>query len=78
MPEGIIGGTQKMQEVLRSIFIDQETEPYTVQIHDNILILANSYEEACAKLERFLERALEYGISLKMEKTKMGFTNVNT
>ena len=77
MPEGIIGGTQKMQEVLRTIFIDQETEPYTIQIHDNILILANDYDEACLKLERFLQRAFDYGVSLKMEKTKMGFNTVN-
>ena len=76
MPEGIIGGTQKMQQVLRDIFIDQETEPYTIQIHDNILILANDYDEACVKLEKFLDRALEYGVSLKMEKTKMGFNQV--
>ena len=77
MPEGIIGGTQKMQEILRAIFIDQQTEPFTIQIHDNILILANNYEEAYSRLEKFLERAVEYGVSLKMEKTRMGFPSVH-
>jgi hypothetical protein len=55
MPEDISAATQKLQQAVREIFINDETESYMIQLHDNILILSNSYEESVEKMEKFLK-----------------------
>ena len=76
MPEGISAATQKLQQAVREIFINEETESYMIQLHDNILILSNSYEESVEKMEKFLKVAAKHRVSLKMEKSRLGYTEV--
>ena len=76
LPEGVSAGTQKLQKTVRSIFVNDNNEHYTIQLHDNILILCNDMDDAYNKLLDFLNLANQYKVSLKMEKSQFGLREV--
>ena len=45
-------------------------------IFDNVLLLANDPEDACWKLQTFLERCEKHNVFLKMSKSWFGFSSV--
>ena len=47
-----------------------------IVLYDNILILANTFDEAYDKLVLILQKALEFNIILKMAKTWLGYRMV--
>ena len=46
-------------------------------IFDNLLILATDARDAYTKLDKFLDRCIEWGLCMKMAKTWVGFEEVN-
>ena len=77
LPEGTCNGTALFSEVVLEIFdsIDEDDdEKWMFVLHDNFLIGAHTHEDAYAKLEKFLARAREKNVYLKMEKTHLGQT----
>jgi len=49
---------------------------WAITIFDNVLLLAHDEEDACNKLQRFLERCASRNVILKMQKTWLGFSSV--
>ena len=74
MPEGISPATGHLQEVVDVIFGD--FADWTIAIFDNLLVLAHDYQDAFSKLEKVLDKCLEYNLYLKFSKTWLGFTEV--
>jgi len=60
--------------VMTEIFSDY-TE-WMIVIFDNMLILANDYNDAYTKLELVLIRCKEYNVVLKLSKSKFGYSSV--
>lgn len=74
MPEGVAPASFILQEVISNIFSD--FEEWTIAIFDNLLILAHDYNDAYEKLEKILDRCIEYNLYLKFAKTWLGFEKV--
>ena len=74
LPEGVGPASGLLQHIVREVFAD--FEEWTIVIFDNFLVLADSYADAHAKLERVLRRCHEKGIVLKMKKSWIGMTKV--
>ena len=74
VPEGIGPASFLLQEIVMNIFGDLE---WAIVIFDNILILADDYQDAYVKLEKFLDRCIEYNIVLKFAKSWLGLKEVN-
>ena len=51
-------------------------EAWSIVIFDNVLLLANSVEDACDKLRVFLQRCEKHNVFLKMPKSWFGFSSV--
>lgn len=71
MPEGVSPASAILQEIVAKLFYD--FLDWTIAIFDNLLVLAESYDDAYTKLERVLKRCLEYNVVLKFSKSWMGF-----
>lgn len=74
MPEGVAPASFILQEITRKIFGDYDD--WTIAVFDNLLVLADSYEDAYAKLEIIIDRCNEYNVYLKFAKTWLGFDKV--
>jgi hypothetical protein len=74
MPEGVAPASFILQEITRKIFGD--FDEWTIAVFDNLLVLADSYEDAYAKLEIIIDRCNEYNVYLKFAKTWLGFDKV--
>ena len=74
MPEGVAPATFVLQETVSKIF--EDFSDWTIAIYDNLLVLAHDYEDACAKLERIIDRCIEYNLYLKFSKSWLGFDEV--
>lgn len=74
VPEGIGPASFLLQEIVMNIFGDLE---WAIVIFDNMLILADDYQDAYTKLEIFLDRCIEYNIVLKFAKSWLGLKEVN-
>ena len=74
LPEGVSPASAILQKAVASIFAD--FEDWTITIFDNILILADDYEDAYRKLAIFLDRCIERNVVLKFAKTFIGYTSV--
>ena len=75
MPEGVCCGTAVFQKTMMEIFDplnDGSEQRWCFVLHDNFLIGADSHKDAYEKLEKLLERARQYNVYLKMEKTHLG------
>ena len=71
MPEGVSPASHVLQKAVTEIFGDFSA--WTVVIFDNILILANDFQDAYMKMERVLDRCIERNIFLKFSKSWLGF-----
>jgi len=74
MPEGVAPASFILQEITRKIFGD--FDDWTIAVFDNLLVLADSYEDAYAKLEIIIDRCNEFNVYLKFAKTWLGFDKV--
>lgn len=74
MPEGVAPASFVLQEVIGNIFRD--FDEWTIVIFDNLLVLAHDYNDAYTKLEKIIDRCIEYNLYLKFAKTWLGFEKV--
>ena len=74
MPEGISVGSGELQTMVKEIFGD--FEDWSIVMFDNILLLAEDWDDAYNKVEKFLKRCEEFNIHLKFTKTFLGFDSV--
>ena len=75
MPEGIAPATGVLQEVVRDIF--SEFSEWAIVIFDNMLILAEDFQDAFRKFEIIIDKCIERNVKLKMSKSWLGFREVN-
>ena len=74
MPEGVGPASGILQSTMSEIFAD--FEEWAIVLFDNFLLLADSYEDAYIKLEKFLDRCIERNIFLKFAKSWLGVDTV--
>ena len=74
LPEGVAPATSLLQETVKNIFGD--FAEWCIAIFDNMLILANDYQDAYNKLDMFLDRCIEKNVILKFAKSWLGFRKV--
>ena len=74
LPEGVSPASGYLQSYVMEMFKD--FSEWSIVIFDNLLLLAHTEEDACNKLERFLQRCAERNVILKMQKTWLGFASV--
>ena len=74
LPEGVSPASGMLQDVVRELFSDYEE--WTIVIFDNILLLAESYQDAYNKFEIVAKRCVERHVVLKMGKSWFGFDKV--
>jgi len=75
MPEGIAPATFVLQETVSKIF--SEFDDWSIAIFDNLLVLADTYEDAYKKLEKIIDKCIEFNLYLKFSKTWLGFERVH-
>ena len=71
MPEGVGPASAELQRVMESIFSDMSQ--FSIVLFDNILVMANDFEDARIKLEKVFKRCIERNLFLKFSKSFMGF-----
>lgn len=78
-PQFLLEGTTPASGILHQTIVDifKDFEDWTIVLFDNILILADTYEDAYAKFEKFLDRCIEKNIFLKFEKSWLGVQEVS-
>ena len=74
MPEGIGPGSAVLQETVRTLFGEYD---WAIVIFDNMLILANDYDDAFQKLNIFMDKCNEHNVVLKFAKSWFGFNKVH-
>lgn len=75
MPEGVSPASGVLQSIMHKIFSD--FDEWSIVIFDNLLLLAESYEDAYNKLNEVLKRCVEYNIVLKFSKSFLGYRKVS-
>ena len=75
MPEGIAPATGILQEVVKDIF--EDIKDWSIVIFDNMLLLANSMEDAFEKFQEFMKICMKKNLKLKMAKSWLGFKKVS-
>jgi len=75
MPEGVAPASFILQETVSKIF--EDFSEWTIAIFDNLLVLAHDYDDAYKKLERIMDRCIEYNLYLKFSKSWLGFDQVH-
>ena len=75
MPEGIAPATGVLQEVVKEIF--SEFSDWAIVIFDNMLILAEDFQDAYRKVEVIIDKCIARNVKLKMAKSWLGFREVN-
>ena len=74
LPEGVSPASGHLQYTMMQMFGD--FDDWSIVIFDNVLLLANDPEDACWKLQTFLERCEKHNVFLKMSKSWFGFSSV--
>ncbi|OXE36858.1 MAG: hypothetical protein CGW95_05120, partial [Phenylobacterium zucineum] len=74
LPEGVSPASGYLQSYVMELFKD--FSDWAITIFDNVLLLAHNEEDACTKLQRFLDRCASRNVILKMQKTWLGFSSV--
>jgi hypothetical protein len=74
LPEGVSPAQGVLMKFMKEAFSDYEE--WMVVLYDNILVCANTMDEAYNKLKLVLQRAHDLNIVLKMSKTWLGFRSV--
>lgn len=75
MPEGIGPASGILQSIVSELFSD--FADWTIAIFDNLLVLANDYQDAYNKTVLILRRCRERNLFLKFSKTWLGFDHAN-
>jgi hypothetical protein len=75
MPEGIAPASGILQRTMSDVFKD--FDDWTIVIFDNILIMANTYEELYSHLKLFFDKCKEINLNLKMKKSWIGIREAN-
>lgn len=78
-PKFLLEGTTPATGILHSTMIEmfKDFDEWSIVLFDNILLLANSYEEAFELFDRFLDRCIERNLFLKFDKSWLGVQEVN-
>ena len=74
LPEGVPPASGILQKCMDNIF--GEFQDWAIVIFDNLLVLANDYDDACNKAELVFARCKERNLVLKFSKTWLGFPEV--
>lgn len=75
MPEGIAPATFVLQETISNIF--SGFADWTIAIFDNLLVLADDFDDAYRKLELIIDKCIEFNLYLKFSKSWLGFARVH-
>ena len=75
LPEGVGPAAFVLQSAMDKIL--GEFDDWFISIFDNLLVLATDYDDAYQKVNRILDRCLEYNLFLKFSKTWLGFEEAN-
>jgi hypothetical protein len=75
LPEGVAPASIFLQEMVDAIFADFKA--WMIDLFDNLLIMANTYEELFTRLKLVIERCVERHVMLKITKCFFGVTKVN-
>ena len=71
LPEGVPPASGILQKAMSEIFADFEA--WTIVIFDNLLVLANDYDDAYEKCAKIIAKCKERNLVLKFAKTWLGF-----
>jgi hypothetical protein len=74
LPEGVAPASLILMSVVYDVFVDYME--WMIVIFDNILVLANDYNDAFQKLVKVIERCKEKNIVLKLSKSRFGVKQV--
>ena len=74
LQEGVGPATGVLQKTVVDIFRD--FSDWMIVVFDNFLLCAHDYDDAYAKLERFLDRCIERNVWCNFEKSWLGFQEV--
>ena len=74
MPEGINVAMSVLNYIMNLIF--GLFYCWMIYIHDNILVVSTDYDDAYDKLEKVLDRCIEFNLYLKFSKTWLGFKKI--
>ena len=74
LPEGVAPAQNILQHAMHEMF--HTLGDWLIVIFDNILICANSQQEAVSRFGLFLDRAAHYKVILSFDKTWIGFDEV--
>jgi putative transposase len=74
LPEGVSPASGILHSIVSDIF--SEFDEWSIVIFDNVLLLANDYDDAYKKLEIFLQKCDEFNVVLKFAKSYLGFSEV--
>ncbi len=74
MPEGVSPASGYLQSIMMDVF--SECESWTMVIFDNLLVLANTIEDAEEELFKILTICKDRGVVLKLAKSWIGFESV--
>jgi hypothetical protein len=76
MPEGVSPASMFLMAVMHEIF--EDFLDWMIGIHDNILVLCSTHEDAYDKLVKVIERCKERNRYLKIAKSNFGINKVNS
>ena len=74
LPEGVNPASMALMQVMYNMFVD--FYEWTIVIFDNILVLANDYEDCFEKMQKVLKRCADRNVKLKLSKCTFGCTKV--
>jgi hypothetical protein len=75
LPEGVGPASFILQQAVNEIYRD--FDEWMIVIFDNLLILANDYNDAHSKIEKFYDRCIDWNVFLNFSKTWLWFKEVN-
>ena len=74
IPEGVPPASGILQQTMETVFAG--FEEWMIVLFDNLLILANDYQDGYDKLAKVLQRCIDRNVILKFSKTWLGFEQV--
>lgn len=74
LPEGVSPASGILQEIVVALF--EDFSDWTIAIFDNLLVLADNYQDAYEKLCKILNRCIERNVYLKFSKSWLGVSSV--
>jgi len=77
LPEGFATGSFLMHQAVSEIFQDYTNQGWLITLHDNILLFAQTKDEAIDRLALLFARCRERNLYLKFRKSKFGHSSVD-